>query len=205
MLKKSSFNLLFMVLPLFAMAQTDKQYEIVAEGTCNCINKKNLKSLNKESVSAELGICMLGALEVLPADARKKFDFMNPEKARALGEKIGFQMAFKCPKIIAALGATMSEEKDGTQTPTAPEAITVEGKVKQVIEGDYVTVVLVDAEGREHKLIWADHFTGEAPFIANPQDLKDKKVAIGYQLLEKYVPKMHDYYALKQIVRLEVQ
>jgi hypothetical protein len=54
-------------------------------------------------------------------------------------------------------------------------------------------------------LIWADHFAGEAPFIANPQDLKDKKVSIGYHSVEKYMPKMHDYYALKQIVRLEIQ
>jgi hypothetical protein len=203
MFKRNSLNALFAILPFLATAQTDKDYEMVAEGTCNCAAKKDLKRLTKDEATVELGLCMLSALEVLSEEARKKFDFTNTEKAHGLGEKIGLKMVVKCPKVMSAIVPMLLD--DDAKTPATPEPLKVEGKVKQVIEGDYVTVVLVDHSGREHKLIWADHFAGEAPFIANPQDLKDKKVAIGYQSVEKYVPKMHDYYSIKQIVQLEVQ
>lgn len=210
MVKKTVLPLLLVALPLFLKAQTDKQYELVADASCACANKKDLKSLNKNEMSMELGMCMLSALEVLPEKDRKNFDFSVPEKARVLGEKIGMKMAYKCPKIMLSVGTAMQEEGDngGKNTPPPPpppppvSTVEVEGKVKEVIEGDYVTVLLVEKDGREHKLIWANHFEGDAPFVSNPQGLKNKDVSVKYYMLERYVPKMREYFSLKHISSL---
>ena len=208
MVKKTVFPLLLVALPLFLTAQTDKQYELVADAACGCAAKKDLKSLNKNEMSMELGMCMLSALEVLPEKDRKNFDFSVPAKAHDLGEKIGMKMAYKCPKIMLSVGTAMQEE-GGNDTKTAPPPpppppaqLSVEGKVKDVIEGDYVTILLVEKDGREHKLVWANHFDGEAPFVANPQALKNKEVSVKYYMSERYVPKMHEYFSLKHIASL---
>lgn len=204
MFKKTVFPLFLVALPLFLTAQTDKQYELVAEAACGCAAKKDLKSLNKNEMSMELGMCMLSALEVLPEKDRKNFDFSIPAKATELGEKIGMKMAYKCPKIMLSVGTSMQED-GGNEAKNAPAAlaqVTVEGKVKDVIEGDYVTVLLVEKDGREHKLVWANHFDGEAPFVANPQSLKNKEVSVKYYMSERYVPKMHEYFSLKHIASL---
>ena len=152
----------------------------------------------------ELGMCMLSALEVLPEKERKNFDFSVPDKARELGEKIGLKMAYKCPKIMLSVGTSMQEEggNDVKNTPPPPVQLSVEGKVKDVIEGDYVTILLVEKDGREHKLVWANHFDGEAPFVANPQGLKNKEVSVKYYMSERYVPKMREYFSLKHIASL---
>ncbi len=210
MVKKTVFPLFLVVFPLFLAAQTDKQYELVADAACDCATKKDLKSLNKEAMSMELGMCMLSALEVLPEKDRKNFDFSVPEKARGLGEKIGMKMAYKCPKIMLSVGTAMQEDggnevKNVPPPPPPPpplSTVSVEGKIKEVIEGDYVTVLLVEKDGREHKLIWANHFEGEAPFVANPQGLKNKDVSVKYYMLERYVPKMREYFSLKHISSL---
>ncbi len=145
MVKKTVFPLLLVALPLFLTAQTDKQYELVADASCACANKKDLKSLNKNEMSMELGMCMLSVLEVLPEKDRKNFDFSVPEKARVLGEKIGMKMAYKCPKIMLSIGTAMQEdggnEVKNTPPPPPPpppvSTVEVEGRVKEVIEGEY--------------------------------------------------------------------
>ena len=42
-----------MVSPLLLVAQTDKQYEQLAQATCDCAAKKDLKAMNKNEVTME--------------------------------------------------------------------------------------------------------------------------------------------------------
>ena len=203
-----------MILPLVLVAQTDKQYEQLAQATCACASKKDLKGMSKSEVSMELGMCMLSSLDILPEKDRKNFDFTDPAKGKAIGEKIGMKMATFCPKTILIVASNISEEgNSGGSTqpqmpknmPPPPPPVSVEGKIKEVIEGDFVTLVLVEANGREHKLIWEKHFTGDDPFVANPQNLKNKDVTVSYYMSERYLPKMREYFSLKHIAALTVK
>ena len=218
MLKTNLLHLFLVVSPLLSMAQTDKQYEQLAEATCACASKKDLKGMNKNEASMELGMCMLSALQVLPEKDRKHFDFTDPAKAKGLGEKIGMKMAVLCPKTILAVAAATLADGDAAGSssaadvspnqelvPPPPPPVSVEGKVKEVIEGDLVTIILVETNGREHKLIWEKHFAGDEPFVANPQNLKNKEVTVGYYMSDRYVPKMHEYFSLKHIAHLTVK
>ena len=186
----------------------------VLDQASNCASKKDLKGMNKSEASMELGMCMLSALEVLPEKDRKNFDFTDPAKGKAIGEKIGMKMAAFCPKTILTVAASMSEDDNsGSSTPSqtpknqdmATASVSVEGKIKEVIEGDFVTLVLVETNGREHKLIWEKHFKGDDPFVANPQNLKNKDVTVNYYMSEGYLPKMREYFSLKHIAALTVK
>ena len=214
MLKTNLLSLFLMITPLLLVAQTDKQYEQLAQATCACASKKDLKGMSKSAVSMELGMCMLSSLEVLPEKDRKNFDFTDPAKGKTISEKIGMKMATFCPKTILTVASSMSEEGNSgsstsSQTPKnqdfAAASVSVEGKIKEVIEGDFVTLVLVETNGREHKLIWEKHFTGDDPFVANPQNLKNKDVTVNYYMSERYLPKMREYFSLKHIAVLTVK
>ena len=214
MLKTNLLSLFLVLTPLLLVAQTDKQYEQLAQATCACASKKDLKGMSKSAVSMELGMCMLSSLEVLPEKDRKNFDFTDPAKGKAIGEKIGMKMATFCPKTIMTVASSMSEETNSdSSTPPQmsknqdmpPPPVSVEGKIKEVIEGDFVTLVLVETNGREHKLIWEKKFMGDDPFVANPQNLKNKDVAVKYYMSERYLPKMREYFSLKHISELSVK
>ena len=206
-----------MITPLLLVAQTDKQYEQLAQATCACASKKDLKGMSKSEVSMELGMCMLSSLDILPEKDRKNFDFTDPAKGKTIGEKIGMKMATFCPKTILTVASSMSEEgnSDGSTPPQMPKnkdmppppppPVSVEGKIREVIEGDFVTLVLVEINGREHKLIWEKHFKGDDPFVANPQNLKNKDVTVDYYMNERYLPKMREYFSLKHIAALTVK
>jgi hypothetical protein len=75
--------------------------------------------------------------------------------------------------------------------------------VKDVIEGEFVTVVITDKNQREQRLIWFAHFNGESDYMANPQLLKGKNVDVNYYTQDRYVAKMHDYITFKQITELK--
>ena len=150
MLKTNLLGFFLVLTPLLLVAQTDKQYEQLAQATCACASKKDLKGLSKSAVSMELGMCMLSSLEVLPEKDRKNFDFTDPAKGKAIGEKIGMKMATFCPKTILTVASSMSEEgnSDGSTPPQMPKnqdlaaaTVSVEGKIKEVIEGDRKSVV----------------------------------------------------------------
>jgi hypothetical protein len=51
MFKKNALNLLFAAFPLFVTAQTDKQFDMIADEACKCASKKDFKSLSKDETT----------------------------------------------------------------------------------------------------------------------------------------------------------
>jgi hypothetical protein len=207
---KTVLLLTFSALSFQLSAQSTESLDKMTENACDCALKKDLDKIDASSIELEFGMCIMGAMEVLTQKERDKIDMTDQKRLRKLGEDIGLRMATKCPKVIMLL-AKMSEggkSKSSDAPPPPPPPLNwgkIDGKVKEVIEGEFVTVILIDKDQREQRLIWFGHFNGESDYTANPQLLKGKDLEINYYSQDRYVAKMHDYVTFKQITELKVK
>jgi hypothetical protein len=196
-------------------AQSPEVIDKMTESACECSAKKDLAQLDPKTMQFELGMCIMGALELMPKKEMEKFDIQDKKKMRKLGEDIGVRMAVKCPKTLMAIamagekGKSNSDASNGSSTPPPPPPPPpanwgkIEGKVKEVIEAEFVIIVIVDKNQQEQRLLWLTRFSGESNYIANPQLLKGKDVAVDFYTQDRYVPKIHDYVTFKQITELK--
>jgi hypothetical protein len=201
----------FSVLSFQLSAQSAAVIDKMTESACECVSKKDISKIKSSDVEMELGLCIMGALEFIPKKELDKFDISDEKKMSKLGEDIGVRMAVKCPKTLMAIALVGEKRKnkdndsDDAPPPPPPPADwgKMEGKVKEVIEGEFVTIVLSDKNQREQRFLWIAHFNGESDYIANPQLLKGKELEITFYTQDRYVVKMHDYVTFKQITELK--
>jgi hypothetical protein len=186
---KALFLTLTFLITTCAFAQEDI-YKKIAQETCDCINSKDLTGATRKSVEMSLGLCMIEKIQ----NASIQIDIQDPEQMRSFGEKVGIQMAPICPSIFAYFTDEQPE--------AAPTFESVNGKIKAIEEGDFLTVILKDSNGKETKLLWLRYFTGSDDYLENPKSLIGKQVSIKYQLIEAYMPKAKGYFSFKEIVEM---
>lgn len=177
-----------------ALAQTEAEFDGIAQKTCDCITQKKPNLAIKSEVEVALGLCMLDAAQT----AGLKLNLTDEAAMEALGQKIGIRMAGLCPAVFQSF---VEEETDGPGT--EPEYVEVSGKVKSVEYGDYTTVVLQESSGKEHRLLWIHYFPGSDAYAGDPKILMGKSVIVSYSLVEVYVPKAKGYVTSKQLYSLQ--
>lgn len=182
---------------LFSNAQTkDELIAIMSNETCECVNKKG-DNLSKEEVQTQLGVCMLKSYNM----RRQKFldagiMFDSYESGRKLGEQVGFKMAKICPEIFHHFINKKTEKLTKNETTNSTT-----GHITSITGDDFSFVNLKDENGKTHKFLWLRNFEGSAKLMENSK-LKSK-VIIHYKNIECYIPKMNDYYSLKEITKIE--
>ncbi len=176
---------------LKSKAQTDQELEDMATATCACITAKNPDYANLTDVQAKLGVCMLESAGKMGF----KFDGWTEEEFRQLGEKVGFRMASKCPKIFEVFAKKSLEEDKAAQ-------MEVKGRVKEVELRDIATLVVREETGKEHRLLWVNYFAGSDDFTANPASLVSRMVTITYEVADVYLVKSKGYVTSKVITKL---
>jgi hypothetical protein len=204
----------------------DSIYDKGAELFCKAAEEINFEGESSENIKMSLGLKLIGMISEMPADIQKKLK--NQEELQSFSEQVGKKAVFICPKVFMAFmkdegianevsdrmvakKQTNDAKMSGSNyPPPPPPAIPasrdfMEGKVKDVIENDYVTLILVDKTGKEHRIEWREHFEGDSDFTANPQILKNKNVKFRYSTTECYVAKMHTYYDIKKLTFLKLK
>lgn len=176
-----------------APAQTEAEFDAIAQKTCDCITQKKPNFAIKSDVEMALGLCMLDAAQT----AGLKLDLGDAKAMESLGEKVGIRMAGLCPAVFQSF---VGEEADGSGA--EPEYLEVSGKVKSVEYGDYTTVVLQESSGKEHRLLWIHYFPGSDAYAGDPKILIGKSVTVSYSLVEVFVPKTKAYVTSKQLYGL---
>ncbi len=188
---------------LFAQTE-DEAYVILANETCECISKKGL-DMTKDQIKANLGICMLSSL----GRNKEKFEKANLhismndyESGRALGEKVGVKMAVICPEVFMTF---MDEETEGEydDDDTATKSTTISGVIKSISDGDVSYIAIFDLNNKVQQFIWLRNFEGSDKIIENEKAVIGKKVKIEFVNTECYIPKMKEYYMLKEIVKMK--
>ncbi len=186
---------------LFAQTE-DEAYVILANETCECINKKGL-DMTKNQIKANLGVCMLNSLGRNKEKFKKAnlhFSMNDYESGRALGEKVGVKMAVICPEVFMVF---MDEETTDKFDDTATKPTTISGVIKSISDGDISYIAIFDLNNKVQQFIWLRNFEGSDKVIENEKAVIGKKVKIEFVNTECYIPKMKKYYMLKEIVKME--
>ncbi len=202
MLKK--ITLLIVILNFTSLsAQTEEEaYEILATETCECINKKGLDK-TKEEIKTNLGICMLNSLGKNKAKFEKAnlhFKMNDYQSGRALGEKVGVQMAVICPEVFMTF---IDEATTDRHDDSAVKLTIVSGVIKSISDGDISYITIIDSNNKKQRFIWLRNFEGSDKIIENEKAVIGRKVKIEFVNTECYIPKMKEYYMQKEIVKME--
>ncbi len=184
-------------------AQTEEEaYEILANETCECINKIGLNK-DKTEIQRNLGICMLNSFE----KNKEKFEKENLnlkmndyQSGKALGEKVGVKMAVICPEVFMAF---MDEDTVDEYNDSTTKFTSILGVIKSISDGDVSYITIIDSDNKKQKFIWLRNFEGSDKIIENEKAVIGKKVKIEFVNTECYIPKMKEYYMLKEIVKME--
>ncbi len=217
-MKKTLLTLLT-ICPLILWAQADKYTKKAAEQTCDCLSKKDIKSIKKSSeANGIIGQCFMSGDFMSNFDkiaAENKIDAskgLNAETGRKVGEKLGVKLVeIGCPAYMELVKIYMNEESK-TNTNDKNEATTSQNE-NAVFSVDYLILLRIektdnlnflifkDTKGKEIKIWWLEYFKGA-------EKLKEKDI-VGKQfkctIVEKefYNPKIEDYVKVKIIKELE--
>ena len=176
--------------------------DAIAEETCSC-TKANGVSSDTEEFQMQLGLCILQACGPYEKELKKQYnfnisDFGNSEKAEEFGMQVGLRMAYKCPELFvssADLMMDMIEEEELAES--AEETFEISGVITSVESDQFMSILIRDAEGRTHKLLWLTYFIN-ADLFANETQVGNQ-VSVSYYEWELYNPAIKDYMNYKVI------
>jgi len=191
--------LAFALTPVTAQDLLDK----LADTSCDCISKKDTDSMSSEDLQMQMGFCIMEAVGKYPEEFQKAYGNLDPSNQAAmtkLGEDIGMRMAAKCPSVLMKIATV---ETQTTVKTTTQSSIT--GTLKAV-EGDEISLLIVEeASGRRHKLLWLGYFKGADRLTETPEKAVGRKVTVTYQEIECYSAKAKDYINCKEVKGVEYQ
>ena len=141
-------NYLLLVLAVFAAnvlyAQTDEQLDKIAQATCDCVEKKDISSMDQETMTMELGMCMIGYFGTdIGAMQEMGINISDQASMQEFGEKVGLKMVNKCPNTMMKFGMMTMDKEEVEETVMASS---ISGKITG-FEGDDISYVLVEADG----------------------------------------------------------
>lgn len=191
-----------LLLSAVSFSQTDKEITKVADLTCDCIKSKNLEAGDMDQLQVELGICMLGAMN----DAGVEMDVSSMNDMEELGERVGLKLAFSCPEFMELIGEVATENPDEFDELINDFSTSVVfGEVTEVNSNEFVSVKIINEDGRKQTFYWFEHFEGAELLNNGGKGLIGKQVSIVYYEMEYYSPKLDDYTNLKVLSGIEIE
>jgi len=194
-MKKSLF---VFVLSLFCMnAKSQDILDVITKEVCSCVNDKKemLKDAGSEKTQMQLGLCIISSFSSHEKEVTAKYgDLMETEGAmQKLGGDVGVRMVSVCPDILMMFADTESEE-EMSEIP----ALTIEGKIIEIKQEQFLTIIAKDNSGRNHTFLVLTYFEDSNLLIENKLK-KNDKVSIVYWEQEFYDAKAKDFRYYKVI------
>ena len=202
-MRKITFTLLLLVVSITANSQDllDK----VTKEVCSCIDSKKdkLGDLSSDKLKTQLGLCILSSYSTNEKQIKAKYgDIMNDEKAMdKFGEDIGVKMVSVCPETLMAIAGAAGDEK--AEPPVVEEEkLSVEGKITEIKNEQFTSVVIKDKNSRVYTFLVLDYFD-TASLITGNELKKDDNVLIFYSDIELYDNKSKEFRYFKIITGIE--
>lgn len=176
---------------MFGQAYMDK----VSKETCECINKKklDLKTISKEKIQLEFGLCALKAYNLYSKEfpKSKKLNYSNKSQLEQFGVDIALNMSKDCPDIILALGKMYSSnnyvekdtdeeiEVDTVNTEAPDDDITITGVYQGTKTDGFYYITVKETSGKINQMALINNFENSFLILDKVLQLNDK-VEVSY-------------------------
>lgn len=200
--------MIFCVLFIIAFSlQAQDEMDVVTTEICDCINKTDYKSMDRASASQLIEGCItqstISHIEFFMEGVDE--NNMGEEELatimRKKGETVGIHASRNCPAFLEVI-AIMTSTEDETAALEEEKETVITGEFVSFNSEDFFSGNLVEADGREHKLYWMEHFEGAMTLKNNPKKNIKKAVEVSYKEIESYNPKLQDYSSIKVITAI---
>lgn len=173
-------------------------YKKLAEKTCDCAVKKGAPNIG----DAELGLCILEAVNILDAKEQKTMG-INPNKKiesiEKIAEGVGVEMALTCPQVFQ----NMKDENGEPFFQGNEGAFTNSGVVEDIVSNEFRTIKVKDASNAVVEFIWLSQFEGDSLLIKG-KVVKGDKVEISFVEQQFYDLKSSTYRAYNVIKSIKL-
>jgi hypothetical protein len=184
----------------FNNAQSQDVSDTITEEVCACASgkKETLQEADSEEIKMELGLCMISSVSKHKDEVTAEYgDVLEDEEAmEKLGSDIGLNMLSICPDVFT-LFAGMDDDEDVDEV-IFKEYSTIEGRIVEIKQEQFLTVVVKDNSGRSHTLLLLTFFEG-SNLLTEGEVKKNDKVSIEYMEQEFYDVKAKDFRYYKVI------
>jgi hypothetical protein len=198
---------LFILLSLFVQRAFSQTAHIptslenkMTDSLCDCVSKLDFSKItNKEEAIAAYTDCIGKHTDIFSALAiERKEDIMDQAAMRQLGLVIAKNlMAKNCAPFVKL--SLLTVKKDGVVTNSTT------GTFKRVDLKGFNYMVLTDNDNQEKSFLWLRQFPGSENYMNGATKLTGKRLKIGWQELEVYLPQAKGYYKIKEIVSISVE
>lgn len=204
-MKKITFTLLISL--MFISANAQDILDTVTNEVCSCIQgkKDKLQGLDKNKLQAQLGLCILSSYTAHEAAVKKQYGdvLANESKMEKFGADIGVKMIGVCPDTLLEIaGAADTGEDEATATDTAAEVISIEGKITEIKNEQFTSILVKDKNSRVFTFLVLDYFDTASVLVNN--ELKvNSAVVVKYSEVELYDNKAKEFRYFKVVTGIE--
>lgn len=173
--------------------------DTLTKEVCSCADakKEKLAEANSQKRHMGLGICIASSIIVSSISSHKeevtaKYGNVmdNNEEWEKLGSDIRLKMAVICPDVLMALAETGQFDTDSE--PDEDEYSTIEGRIVEIKQEQFLTVAVKDNSGRSHTMLMLMFFEG-SNLLTEDKLKKNDKVLVEYFEQEFYDVKAKDF------------
>lgn len=201
-MRKSIFILLVALISIHANSQD--LLEKVTKEVCTCIEakKESLSDISSEKLKVQLGLCILSSYSAHEKEINSKYGkIMEDEKAMdKFGEEVGMKMITVCPETLMAIAGAVGDED--TKAAVEEEKLSVEGKITEIKNEQFTSVVVKDKNARLYTFLVLNYFE-TASLITGNEIKKEDNVVVYYSDIELYDNKTKEFRFFKVISGIE--
>jgi len=200
-MKKITFTLLLSL--VFFTTNAQEIIDVVTQEVCTCIETQKAKfsALPPDKLKVQLGLCMIGGYTAHKDKVMAAYGNVmeNEEAMNKFGEDIGMKMITVCPETLMSIAG--AADTSGEITSSA-EVLSIEGKVTEIKNEQFTTILVKDKNGRVYSFIVLNYFDS-ASLIIGDELKKNASVAIKYSEVELYDNKAKEFRFYKVISGIE--
>lgn len=187
------------------------EMDVITTEICDCIKGEDFQTMSPVDASAFAENCVSQSALTHLDYFTKGVDLANTDEAELTaiytkkGEEIAMSAAQKCPaflELMIIVGRLENEEKEAAIPNLEVETTIITGKITDLEKKDFFSINVAEADGREHKLYWMEHFEGAMKLKNDQKKNVGKNVKVSYKNVESYNPKLQDYSQIKVITNI---
>jgi hypothetical protein len=185
--------LLFAASPMFASAQKTLAQRMTAD-FCKELDNQDIDKWNEQTME-KIGLAMIPIATKYADEIKKEYglEMKTQTDFEQFGRIIGAEAAISCPKF-----QKLMENMVNSKVEEAKSTASLDGTFLGLdTSGSFACLKVKDADGREQKIWWFEHFDGSETLVKTPSALNNKKVTVVYVEREVYEPKLKDYVKIK--------